>query len=196
MLLKVFWKTKLIMKELKRLPFDERNEQDFENLTRNIQNAVATIRKSRSIPATQEKLAELSGCTRKTLHNRVWPINELKKIKEERKANKDSNPKNITAEHKLSAEKHIAREKLLVIQIRNLQEQNGKLFNQVQELQEQKASLIDTVKVLESEISSFKDVITKFERELRLLKRGRDVRSNVVSIRTLKKSKGTKKENK
>jgi chromosome segregation ATPase len=182
------------MKELKRLPFDERNEQDFEDLTRNIQDAVATIKKSRSIPATQEKLAELVGCTRKTLHNRVWPINELKKIKEERKANKDSKPKNTTAEHRLSSENHIAREKLLIGRIRNLQEQNGKLFDRVQELEEQKEVLTDTAKVLEDEIVVLKDEIRKLERELRQLKQGHNGRTKVVSIIAIKKTKGAKKE--
>jgi uncharacterized coiled-coil protein SlyX len=182
-----------MLKELKRLPFEERNEQDFEDLTRKIWDAIATVKKSRSIPATQEKLAELVGCTRKTLHNRGWPITELKKIKKERKANSDSKPKNITAEHRLSSENHIAREKLLIGQIRNLQEQNGKLFNQVQELEEQKAISNDTIKVLEDEILALKDVIRKLEAEMRKLKQERNGRNNVVSIRSIKKTKGASK---
>ncbi len=145
--------------ELRKLPFDERNEQDFEDLTRKIQDAIATIKKTRSIPATQEKLAEMVGCTRKTLHNRGWPITDLKKIKEERKDNKDSKQKNTAVEHRLSAEKHITREKLLIGQIRNLQEQNGKLFDRVQDLEEQKAISTDTVRVLEDEILVLKDEI-------------------------------------
>lgn len=176
--------------ELRRLPFDERNEQDFEDLTRKIQDAIATIKKTRSIPATQEKLAEMVGCTRKTLHNRGWPIAELKKIKEERKASKQ---KNNTVEHRVTAEKHIAREKLLIGQIRNLQEQNGKLFDEKQELEEQKAILIDTVKVLEDEIIILKDEKRKLEREVRQLKQGRNDRATVVSIRAIHKTKRAKK---
>lgn len=180
-------------KELKRLPFEERNEQDFEDLTRKIWDGIGTIKKTRSIPATQEQLAEMVGCTRKTLHNRGWPITELKKIKEERETNKDSKRKNTTAEHRLSAENHIAREKLLTGQIRNLQEQNGKLFDQVQELEELKAILTDTVKVLEDEIVVLRDENQKLETELRKLKRGRNDSNNVVSIRAMKKTKGAKK---
>src|SRR5438270_13232875 len=120
---------------LKRLPFDERNEQDFEDLTRRISDALALIRKNPSIPATQDKVDELAGCTRKTLHNRGWPITELKKIKEERKAGKDGRRKNTTVEHRLSAQKHVEREKLLIGQIRNLQRQNGELFDRVQDLE-------------------------------------------------------------
>jgi hypothetical protein len=104
--------------ELKRLPFDERNEQDFEDLTRRILDALALIRKDPSIPATQEKLAKLAECTRKTLHNRGWPITELKKIKEERKAGKDGKRKTTTVEHRLSAKQHVEREKLLIGQIK------------------------------------------------------------------------------
>ncbi len=182
--------------ELKRLPFEERNEQDFEDLTRKIQDAIATIKKTRSIPATQEKLAELVGCTRKTLHNRGWPISELKKIKEERQASKDGKQKNITAEHKLSVGKHIEREKLLIRQVRNLQEQNGELFDRVQELEDGKARLTDTNKVLEDEIVVLNDVKRKLERELRRLKQVHSGRTNVVSIRVIKESKGAKKKKK
>jgi DNA-directed RNA polymerase specialized sigma subunit len=127
-------------KELKKLPFDERNEQDFEALTLKIWDVIETIKKSKSIPATQEKLAELVGCTRKTLHNRGWPISELKKIKGERKASKDSKQKTNTVEHRLSADRHIEREKLLIEQIRNLREQNAKLFDRAQEMNDRAAS--------------------------------------------------------
>lgn len=176
--------------ELKRLPFDERNEQDFEDLTRKISDAIATIKKTRSIPATQEQLARLVGCTRKTLNNRGWPISELKKIKEERK---NSKQKNTTVEHRLNAEKHIEREKMLIRQIRNLQEQNGKLFDQVQELEEEKLTLTYTAKVLEDEIIILKDEKQKVDRELRQVKQGRNVRANVVSIQAVKKIKKGKK---
>lgn len=182
--------------ELKRLPFDARNEQDFENLTRRISDALALIRKDPSIPATQDKLAEMAGCTRKTLHNRDWPITELKKIKEERKTNKDGKRKNTTVEHRLSAQKHIEREKLLIVQVRNLQGQNGELFDQVQNLEEQKSVLKDTVKVLEEEIIVLRDEKQKLERELRLLKQGRDNKTNVVDFRAIRKTKKAGKRKK
>lgn len=173
--------------------FDERNEQDFEDLTQKIWDAITSIKKARSIPATQDKLAEMAGCTRKTLHNRGWPITELKKIKEDRKANKAGKPKSITAEHRLNSETHIAREKMLIRQIRNLQEQNGKLFDRVQELEEQKAGLLDTAKVLEDEIDILKDETRKLERELWQIKQRHGDRNNVVSIRARKKTKKAKK---
>jgi len=178
-----------MQKNLKRLPFDERNEQDFEELTRKIWDAITIIKKSRTIPATQEELAEMVGCTRKTLHNRGWPITELKKIKEERKANKDSKSKNTTAEHRLSSANHIRREKLLIGRIQNFQEQNGRLFEQVQDLEEQKVISNDTIKVLEDEVVVLKDVIRKLETELRKLNQARNDRNNVLSITAVKKTK-------
>ncbi|HEY0375751.1 MAG TPA: hypothetical protein VGC87_02215 [Pyrinomonadaceae bacterium] len=177
--------------KLRKLPFDERNEQDFEDLTRKIQDGIAKLRRTRSLPATQEKLAEMVGCSRKTLHNRGWPITELKKINEERKANKENKQKNTTAEHRLSAEKHIAREKRLIGQIRNLQQQNSKLFDEKQELEEQKAALTDTVRVLEEEIDILKDEKRKLERESRKFKQGCG-RANVVNIRAVGKAKKAK----
>lgn len=185
-----------MLKELKRLPFDERNEQDFEDLTRKIRDALAKIRKTRSLPATQENLAELAGCTRKTLHNRSWPISELKKIKEERQDNKDNKPKNTIARHKISSGNYVERERLLIKRIKNFQEHNGKLFDRVQELEEQNAGLVDTVQILEDEIVSLKDENRKLEKELRKLKQSRNGKTNVVSIRAMKKIKGTNKEEK
>jgi chromosome segregation ATPase len=183
-----------MLNKLKRLPFEERNEQDFEDLTRKIWDAIERIKKTRSIPTTQEKLAELVGCTRKTLHNRGWPITELKKIKDARKAIRDGKQKNTPAEHRLNSEKHIARARLLIGQIRNLQEQNSKLFDQVQELKEKEATLNDIVKVLENEINTRKNENQKLEMELRKCKQERNDRTNVVSIRTMKKVKGDKKK--
>jgi SepF-like predicted cell division protein (DUF552 family) len=176
-----------------RLPFEERNEQDFEDLTRRISDALALIRKGSSIPATQDKLAEMAECARKTLHNRGWPIAELKKIKEERKAGKGDKRKNTSAEHRLSAQTHVEREKLLIGQIRNLQTQNGELFDRVQDLEEQESVLKDTVKVLEEEIVLIKDEKLKSERELRQLKQSRNGRANVVDIRAIKTAKKSKK---
>jgi predicted RNase H-like nuclease (RuvC/YqgF family) len=173
---------------LSRLPFDEQNEQDFEDLTQRILGGLATIRKNRSVPATQEKLAKLAGCARKTLHNRGWPIADLKKIKEERKANKNE-PKKPTAARKLDEEVHINREKLLVGQIRNYQEQNGKLFERVQDLEEQVASLNTTAKILEDETKSLKEDKRKLESEVRRLKQGQSGKTSVVSISALKTAK-------
>lgn len=185
-----------MLKELDRLPFEERNEKDFEDLTRKIWDAITTIKKTRSIPATQEKLSELVGCTRKTLHNRGWPVTELKNIKEQRKATQNSNPKKTTVEHRLTSEKHIARGKLLIRRVRNLQEQNGKLFDRVQELEDQKSIAADTVSVLEAEIATLKDVNRTLEKEVRRLKQKRSGRTNVVSIKAMTKSEEVGKEKK
>lgn len=182
--------------ELRKLPFDERNEQDFEDLTRRISDAIAIIRKTLSIPATQDKLAEMAGCTRKTLHNRGWPITELRKIKEERKASKDGKQKHTTVAHKLSAQKHIERERLLIGQVRNLQGQNGELFDRLQDREEQNSVLKDTVRVLEEEIAILKDEKQNIERELRQLKQIRNNKANVVDIRAIKKTKRAGKRKK
>jgi chromosome segregation ATPase len=178
--------------DLGKLPFDERNEQDFEDLTKRISAAIAVIEKDQSIPATQDKLAELSGCTRKTLHNRGWPITKLKEIKEQRKAG-DCKSKNTIAERRLNTETHIAREKLLIVQVRNLQRQNGELFDRVQDLESEKSVLTDTVKVLEEEIIILKNEKQKIERELRQLKQSLNDKTKVVDIRVVKKNQKSKK---
>ena len=168
-----------------RLPFDERNDHDFEEVTRKISDAIATIQRTPSIPATGNKLAQMAGCTRKTLHNRRWPLEKLKEIKERRTTvGRDGKPKKPTASDQLGTEQHATREKLLIAQIRNLQKQNGELFDRVQDLEEQKLGLIDTVKVLEVEIVTLRDENQNLGNELRKAKQSQNIGTNVVDIRT------------
>ena len=48
------------MKSRKRMPFDERNDQDFEEVTNRIRNALSTLRADSSLKATEASLAELA----------------------------------------------------------------------------------------------------------------------------------------
>jgi uncharacterized phage infection (PIP) family protein YhgE len=169
-------------KGIEPLPFDEKNQEDFIKLTERILDALEKISKNKAIPATQEKLRELSGCSRKTLHNRIWPVIKLKEIKAARKASNEDKPKKITPEHRLDVEVHINRETQLVEQIRNYQDQNGKLFDQVQDFQEQVAVLTDLNKVLENDVNELKAEIRKLRSELRKVQENKRGNSKVVSI--------------
>jgi hypothetical protein len=161
---------------------EEANGVDFERLTTQIMEALSTIRAKRSIPATQEKLAELAGCSRKTLHNRSWPITELKKVKEARKdkgAARDGSP------HEPGETGGTAgpdREELLTRDVENLMEENGKLFARNTELEEQYEQASELVRRLQEEVEALKEVNRQLKKELRASDRSHHPRANVIKF--------------
>jgi len=66
-------------------PYDERNNEDFKLISKNIACALEKIAHDESIPATEASLAQVARCSRGTLRNRGWPLTRLKLIKEGRK---------------------------------------------------------------------------------------------------------------
>lgn len=71
------------------LPFDERNQQDFMLVTKSIQDALQQMANDRRLKRTEINLAKLAGCSRGTLRNRKWPIEQLQKLKEEARSSPD-----------------------------------------------------------------------------------------------------------
>ena len=84
---------KSIVSKRRRLPFDEANERDFNELTKRIQFALSEIRSNEAIKATESSLAKLAKCSRGTLSNRSWPLDELKSIQASRRANRKGRAK-------------------------------------------------------------------------------------------------------
>ena len=64
----------------------EKNEQEFVEVTRRIKEALAQIERDPKLRATQDMLAKLADCSRGTLNNRKWPLVQLRNIKAARKA--------------------------------------------------------------------------------------------------------------
>jgi hypothetical protein len=152
--------------KLKALPFDDRNNSDFEAMTVRIRQGLETIRNNKSLPATQTTLAKLAQCSRKTLSLRRWPIDELKRIKVER------NSKHKDAEEKIPKQSgnEENRERQLIKQVRNYQDQNGRLFDQVQHLQEQKSNTDLITSTLEQQVIGLTEEVRRLEKELRKTK--------------------------
>ena len=67
-------------------PYDEKNAADFERISKNISLALEKIANDSLIPATEQSLADLAGCSRGTPRNREWPLIRLREIKRERKS--------------------------------------------------------------------------------------------------------------
>lgn len=82
----------------------EKNEQEFVEVTRRIQEALARIESDTTLKATQGVLAKLADCSRGTLNNRKWPLDHLRKIKATRKT-----PVQITVNETIGAAQEEAR---------------------------------------------------------------------------------------
>ena len=83
--------------------YDERNKADFEAATRRLEEALATLARDESIPATVKALAKLAGCSHSTLYLRKWPIEKLWEIRRDRKEKllRTRRRKRITSEDRL-----------------------------------------------------------------------------------------------
>lgn len=148
----------------KALPFDERNQRDFDDMTTRIRDALDLIRKNKSLRVTQDALAELAQCSRRTLSLRVWPILELKKIK-------DARSNHIKAvEGKADVLTTVKTDSLLITQVKNYQIQNGELFDRLQNLEEDKARLVVVISTLEHQLQTLKEKLNSLERENRRAK--------------------------
>jgi chromosome segregation ATPase len=168
-------------KNSKQFPFDERNEEDYQKISKNIDAALMKISLNISIPATQDKLATLSGCSRKTLYNRKWAIEALRKIKLERKSenNKIQIKKNPSKEEDTSIENYKIKIDSL---IKNYQSENGLLFDKIQDLEEQNKELISLNKVFAEDKESLIKENAQLRKELHKLQNKPESISNVIDF--------------
>lgn len=65
--------------------FDEKNRQEFDDVTERINEALIRLQNGSSIKCTVSSLAKLAGVHRNTINNRIWPLERVKAIKEARK---------------------------------------------------------------------------------------------------------------
>jgi hypothetical protein len=146
---------------LKALPFADRNDRDFEEMTARIRQGLESIRKNRSLDPTQVTLAKLAQCSRRTLSLRIWPIEELRRIKESRPRYEQQPPSDAA----ISVSKF--HQCLLEKQVKNYQRQNGELFDRVQDLEEEKSRSALALSTLENERDVLKEEVERLEKQLR-----------------------------
>ncbi|URQ87234.1 hypothetical protein J8Z28_04920 [Pseudoalteromonas sp. SCSIO 43088] len=65
--------------------YDEKNQLDYDEYTRKLNDALNEISKNTKLKATINEVARLSGIGRNTVRDRGFPKKRLKEIKEERK---------------------------------------------------------------------------------------------------------------
>lgn len=76
-------------------PYDERNAEDFRELTERLEAGLKKIGADSGIPATEAALCKLARCSRGTLRHRKWPLERLKAIKAKRKQKAGEKDKGI-----------------------------------------------------------------------------------------------------
>ncbi len=149
----------------KSLPFDEKNESDFNAVTEKIGAALSTIENDANVPATCEQLAKLAGCSRKTLNNRGWPVEKLRQIKIECKKHKEEQTKKRDC---YADEDNVkSNEEILLLRVEAFQNENGRLFEQVQNLTEQLAVARDLSTSLDKTVNSLKEENFNLQNKLR-----------------------------
>ncbi len=167
----------------KSLPFDEKNESDFNAITEKIQAALSTIENDVNLPATSEELAKLAGCSRKTLNNRIFPVEKLRQIKTERKKLKEEKTKKRDC---YADEDNVkSNEEILLLRVENFQRDNGRLFEQVQNLTEQLAVARDLAASLDKTVNSLRE--ENFNLQSRLRATSPENASTVVDINSRKR---------
>ncbi|KPY27649.1 hypothetical protein, partial [Pseudomonas syringae] len=79
--------------------FDQKNKEDFDQYTKLLTRALFDIGANESLKATVAELSRLTGMHRNTIRQRVWPLDRLEIIKENRRIEvlrkKDSNKKPV-----------------------------------------------------------------------------------------------------
>jgi hypothetical protein len=69
--------------------YDEKNIEQFEAVTRQLNEALRRIERDSSLSASASSLARLSGIHRNTIYNRKWPQDKLNEIKQKRAQQKE-----------------------------------------------------------------------------------------------------------
>lgn len=65
--------------------YDDKNQQDYDDVTKRLNQALTEIEKNPELPATQAEVARLSGVHRNTVRDREFPKTKLEDIKKSRK---------------------------------------------------------------------------------------------------------------
>lgn len=98
--------------------FDQKNSEDYDANTLALNSALQEIKRNKKLKATVTQLSEMTGIHRNTITNRVLPIQQLKQIKEERKAEDKSLKEQVsqnTSDIKASSEEKLAQARNEVI---------------------------------------------------------------------------------
>lgn len=75
--------------------YDQKNSDDYDANTLLLKKALSDIKGNRRLKVTVAQLSEMTGIHRNTISNRVWPVQELKQIKDSRKTEEQSHKEQV-----------------------------------------------------------------------------------------------------
>ncbi|WP_201580098.1 hypothetical protein [Psychrobacter sp. Pi2-52] len=98
--------------------YDQKNSDDYDANTLLLEKALSDIKGNKRLKATVAQLSEMTGIHRNTISNRVWPVQELKQIRDSRKTEEKSRKEQVrlsTANVKNALEAKLSRTQSEVI---------------------------------------------------------------------------------
>ena len=142
--------------------FEEKNLQDFEDITERLNEALLKMASDPTIKATASKLAELSGVHRNTIRNREWPIERISALKAQRK---------YEAERKESIVQKPSDKEVLTFRLEQSRLEVLHWFNKFNHERSTGESLTESVKLLSKSRDKIKQEVEDLEQQLHSLRK-------------------------
>ena len=136
--------------------YDQKNSDDYDANTLLLEKALSDIKGNKRLKATVAQLSEMTGIHRNTISNRVWPVQELKQIRDSRKTEEKSRKEQVrlsTKDVKNALEAKLSRAQSEVIywfneyqDIKRVAEHSDKRLQKMRESRDYYKTLSDTDK--------------------------------------------------
>lgn len=149
--------------------FDQKNQDDFTEYTKVLNDALLEIQKNKDLKATVAQLSAMTGVHRNTITNRGWPVEKLKAIKEARKvAEEKIEEEDVDKRALLESQLTQARKEVVYWfsqyqDMKSFFEHSDKRFRQMRESRDHYKSLYEEDKksllAAEQEIDRLKDLL-------------------------------------
>ena len=136
--------------------YDQKNSDDYDANTLLLEKALSNIKGNKRLKVTVAQLSEMTGIHRNTISNRVWPVQELKQIRDSRRTEEKSRKEQVrlsTANVKNALEAKLSRTQSEVIywfneyqDIKRVAEHSDKRLQKMRESRDYYKTLSDTDK--------------------------------------------------
>ena len=158
------------------MSLEEYKSDNYAGMTERLDGALSILRENASLPATQEVLAQLAGCSLRLLHTpkRKWVLTELTDIKDKRRKTSTVSDGPPTSESATDDLQKLA--DLLEKQnahICELMGQNGELFREAEQLKAKISEMHTAVSDGESELNVLRASLREAQEEIFRLQRRR-----------------------
>lgn len=159
-------------------PYDERNAKDYDGMTKRIEAALEIIEDDETVPATEAELCKLAKCSRGTLRNRKWPLEQLKAIKKARKEKSDPEHDEDSSDGRTVNEILTEENKKLKEQLDKSRTEAAEWVDKYQNMVQENKKLRRANNILAVSRQKLKEAVGEYERQFGKLDRGQG--ENVV----------------